>query len=32
MDVASHLVCDVVYGTTQCYIELWHKDQLRLDI
>jgi len=32
MDVASHLVCDVIYGTTQCYIELWHKDQLRSDI
>ena len=30
MDVASHLVCDVINGTTQPYIELWHKDQLRL--
>ena len=32
MDVASHLVCDAIYGTTQRHIALRHKNQLRLDI
>ncbi len=32
MDVASHLVCDVISGATQRYIKLQHKDQLRLDL
>ena len=32
MDVASHLVCDVIYDTTQWSIELRHKGQLRLGI
>ena len=26
MDVASHLVCDVISGATQRYIKLQHKD------
>jgi len=32
MDVASHLVCDVISDATQRYIKLQHKDQLRLDL
>jgi len=30
IDVASHLVCDVISGMTQRYIKLQHKDQFRL--